>query len=165
MLQRFRWWRFRRVGWTEQGEPHSPLQHRIQGQIHAEKEQGVGRSDGRRGRELRANSLQQGNWEAGAICKVSSIHVNGWFGNFDKLQGFKAFHKDRFGEEANLSEWAFFGDSANDEPMFKAFEWSFGVANVRDFLPRLQSPPKWITPSKGGHGFVEGIEVLLTALE
>lgn len=102
--------------------------------------------------------------EAGAVCKVSSIHVNGWFGDFDKLHGFNAFHEDRFGEAADFSEWAFFGDSANDEPMFKAFEWSFGVANVRDFLPRLQHPPKWITPSEGGNGFVEGIELLLSAV-
>ena len=101
---------------------------------------------------------------AGAICKVSSIHVNGWFGRIDKLHGFKAFHLDRFGEEADFSEWAFLGDSANDEPMFKAFDWSFGVANVQDFLPRLQHPPKWITPSEGGHGFVEGIDLLLSAL-
>jgi len=101
--------------------------------------------------------------EAGATCKVSSIHVNGWFGQFDKLHGFQQFHLDRWGEQADFSEWAFFGDSANDEPMFKAFEWSFGVANVKDFLPRLTHPPKWVTPSEGGHGFVEGIEVLLEA--
>ena len=86
----------------------------------------------------------------GATSKVSSIHVNGWFGNFDKLDGFRRFHQDRWGEEVNFDEWAFFGDSANDEPMFEAFEWSFGVANVRNFLPRLQHPPKWITPSEGG---------------
>lgn len=97
----------------------------------------------------------------GATCKVSSIHVNGWFGNFDKLTGFKQFHLDRWGTEANLSEWAFFGDSANDEPMFQAFDWSFGVANVDKFLHRLQHPPKWITPSRGGYGFVEGIETIL----
>ena len=96
----------------------------------------------------------------GATSKVSSIHVNGWFGNFDKLDGFRRFHQDRWGEEVNFDEWAFFGDSANDEPMFEAFEWSFGVANVRNFLPRLQHPPKWITPSEGGHGFVEGINAL-----
>ena len=101
--------------------------------------------------------------QAGATCKVSSIHVNGWFGQFDKLHGFQQFHLDRWGEPADFSEWAFFGDSANDEPMFKAFEWSFGVANVKDFLPRLTHPPKWVTPSEGGQGFVEGIEVLLKA--
>ena len=100
---------------------------------------------------------------AGATCKVSSIHVNGWFGDFDKLHGFKQFHLDRWGEEANLSEWAFFGDFANDEPMFRAFDWSFGVANVAQFLPRLSHPPKWITPSEGGFGFVEGVERLLSA--
>jgi len=97
----------------------------------------------------------------GATCKISSIHVNGWFGQFDKLQGFRQFHRDRWGHDANFDEWAFFGDSANDEPMFEAFQWSFGVANVRNFLPRLQHPPKWITPSEGGHGFVEGMKLLL----
>ena len=98
----------------------------------------------------------------GATCKISSIHVNGWFGHFDKLAGFRQFVTDRYQEEINLDEWAFFGDSANDEPMFKAFKWSFGVANVKDFLSRIDSPPKWITPSEGGHGFVEGLKVLLS---
>ena len=99
----------------------------------------------------------------GATCKVSSIHVNGWYGAFDKLTGFKEFHLDRWGEEANFDEWAFFGDSANDEPMFEAFQWSFGVANVQEFLTRLSHPPKWITASEGGHGFVEGIQLILNA--
>lgn len=96
----------------------------------------------------------------GATSKISSIHVNGWFGQFDKLEGFRRFHKDRWGEEVCFDEWAYFGDSANDEPMFEAFAWSFGVANVRNFLARLQHPPKWITPSEGGYGFVEGITCL-----
>lgn len=97
----------------------------------------------------------------GATSKISSIHVNGWYGDFDKLHGFRQFHIDRWGEEADLSEWAFFGDSANDEPMFKAFDWSFGVANIRHFFDRIEHAPKWITPSEGGAGFVEGIEKLL----
>ena len=98
----------------------------------------------------------------GATCKVSSIHVNGWYGRFDKLAGFRQFISDRYNEPLNMDEWAFFGDSANDEPMFKAFKWSFGVANVIDFLPRLTHPPKWITPSEGGNGFVEGLNLLLS---
>jgi HAD superfamily hydrolase (TIGR01484 family) len=97
----------------------------------------------------------------GATCKISSIHVNGWFGTFDKLTGFKQFHVDRWGVEANFSEWAFFGDSANDEPMFHAFDWSFGVANVQHFLDRLTHPPKWITNKEGGYGFVEGVDLIL----
>ncbi len=99
----------------------------------------------------------------GATCKVSSIHVNGWFGSFDKIEGFRRFHRDRWGEEMSPSEWAFFGDSANDEPMFKTFSLSVGVANVARFLPRLQHPPAWITTRNGGHGFVEGLDRILRA--
>ena len=111
--------------------------------------------------EAAIDKIVDGFTKNGATCKVSSIHVNGWFGSFDKLRGFRNFHRDKWGTEVNLDEWAFFGDSANDEPMFHAFQWSFGVANVKNFLHRLQHPPKWITPSEGGHGFVEGMEKLL----
>ena len=99
--------------------------------------------------------------QAGATCKVSSIHVNGWFGKFDKLQGVRHFHQDRFNEPIALDRWAFFGDSANDEPMFKAFNHSIGVANVAKFLPRMSHHPQWITQAAGGHGFIEGMRILL----
>ena len=99
--------------------------------------------------------------EAGAQAKVSSIHVNGWFGDFDKLEGVRRFHRDRFGDEIDMSRWAFFGDSANDEPIFAAFEHSIGVANVADFLGRMEAHPTWITKGIGGHGFIEGMRKLL----
>ena len=98
---------------------------------------------------------------AGATAKVSSIHVNGWFGTFDKLAGFSAFHRYRWGSEVDLRRWAYFGDSANDEPMFAAFPLSVGVANVAAFLPRMKRHPAWITRKPGGHGFVEAMEQLL----
>lgn len=97
----------------------------------------------------------------GATCKVSSIHVNGWFGDFDKIEGFRRFHRDRWGEVPDPSAWAFFGDSANDEPMFRTFPLSVGVANVARFLPRLRHPPAWVTRAPGGHGFVEGLNRIL----
>ncbi len=97
----------------------------------------------------------------GATAKVSSIHVNGWFGSFDKLTGIRRFHQDRWGEPIDLQRWAFFGDSANDEPMFAAFPLSVGVANVVHFLPRMKAHPAWITEAPGGHGFVEAVEILL----
>jgi HAD superfamily hydrolase (TIGR01484 family) len=100
--------------------------------------------------------------DAGATCKVSSIHVNGWFGSFDKIAGFRRFHAERFGGELDLSRWAFFGDSANDEPMFKAFDLSIGVANVAKFLPRMAAHPTWIATREGGEGFVEGMEAILS---
>jgi len=99
--------------------------------------------------------------EAGAQAKVSSIHVNGWFGSFDKLEGVRRFHLDRFGSEIDMNRWAFFGDSANDEPIFAAFEHSIGVANVSDFLDRMDSHPTWITEGIGGHGFIEGMSKLM----
>ncbi|MGB0640679.1 MAG: HAD family hydrolase [Myxococcota bacterium] len=98
---------------------------------------------------------------AGAECKVSSIHVNGWFGAFDKLVGVERFHLDRWGTPIDYSRWAFFGDSANDEPMFKAFETSIGVSNVAAFLPQMEHHPTWITEGHGGLGFIEGMRLLL----
>ena len=59
--------------------------------------------------------------DAGATSKVSSIHVNGWFGAFDKLVGVERFHADRWGTDIDFSRWLFFGDSANDEPMYVPF--------------------------------------------
>jgi hypothetical protein len=100
---------------------------------------------------------------AGATCKVSSIHVNGWYGAFDKLAGCRRLLAELWGEDLDdaVGDYAFFGDSANDEPMFAAFPLSIGVANVARFLPRMQRWPNWITAGEGGHGFAEGIEALL----
>lgn len=99
--------------------------------------------------------------EEGADAKVSSIHVNGWFGQFDKLAGIQQFHRDCFGGPIDVSRWAFFGDSPNDEPMFGALEHSIGVSNVVNFLDAMTTPPQWITASEGGHGFIEGMNHLL----
>ncbi len=94
---------------------------------------------------------------AGAVCKVSSIHVNGWYGDFDKLTGIRRLHQDRWGAPLDPQRWAWFGDSANDEPMFEAFPLSIGVANVRRFLPRMKTGPAWITQAEGGEGVVEAL--------
>jgi 3-deoxy-D-manno-octulosonate 8-phosphate phosphatase KdsC-like HAD superfamily phosphatase len=100
---------------------------------------------------------------AGATCKVSSIHVNGWYGRFDKAEGCARFLKEVFDED--LSEerehYAFFGDSANDEPLFAQFPNSIGVANVAHFLPRIKTGPRFITQGNGGHGFAEGVAHIL----
>ncbi len=94
---------------------------------------------------------------AGATCKVSSIHVNGWYGDFDKRVGCRNLVRDAFGEDLDDSRdrWLYVGDSANDEPMFAAFPYACGVANVRDFLPRMKAWPRWIARGSGGHGFAE----------
>lgn len=103
--------------------------------------------------------------QAGAQAKVSSIHVNGWFGDYDKLSMTKTFFTRECGLklQEQLENTLFIGDSPNDEPLFEFFDFSVGVANIKDQLHRLKHPPKFVTPSKGGEGFVEMAEHVLRA--
>jgi HAD superfamily hydrolase (TIGR01484 family) len=103
--------------------------------------------------------------QAGATAKVSSIHVNGWFGDWDKLSMTRVLFAERFGAEleAVRNQVVFAGDSPNDAPMFGYFPHSIGVANVRPFLDRITMPPAYVTPSEGGAGFVELADALLAA--
>lgn len=100
--------------------------------------------------------------EAGAHAKISSIHVNGWFGSWNKLDGVKQLFQELWGLDlaSQLDKWVYFGDSANDEPMFEAFKYSVGVANIEPFLNQMKAHPKWITKANGGMGFCEGINAL-----
>ncbi len=91
---------------------------------------------------------------AGLTARISSIHVNGWFGDYDKLATTRLLFAERFGidlERANR-KLAFAGDSPNDAAMFSYFENSVGVANVRRFAG-LQ--PKFVTRAESGAGFAE----------
>lgn len=101
----------------------------------------------------------------GAHAKVSSIHVNGWFGDYDKLTTSRAMMQELFGIDltAERGSYVFAGDSPNDAPMFGWFPNAVGVANVADFAGRLQHPPRWITVGRSGAGFVELAEALLAA--
>ncbi len=95
--------------------------------------------------------------EHGAIAKVSNIHVNGWFGDYDKVSTCKLYLKNELGfSEAQMREQcAFAGDSPNDEPMFGFLPNSFAVANIKEFLPELKHKPAFITKGEEGSGFVE----------
>ena len=101
----------------------------------------------------------------GLTVKVSSIHVNGWFGYYDKLTMSKVCARDCFDIDLTQqeSEFLFTGDSPNDSPMFEFFSNSVGVANVRDFKGELDTPPKYVTENRGGEGFSEVAEAILAA--
>lgn len=103
---------------------------------------------------------------AGAVAKVSSIHVNGWFGAHDKLTMTERFLADRLQIDptAENAAVAFIGDSPNDAPMWAHFEQSFAVGNVRRFTGQLAAEPRYVTISEGGAGFVEFAEALLSAV-
>ena len=101
--------------------------------------------------------------EAGLTAKVSSIHVNGWFGRYDKLTTARLLFRERFGmdlEQANRTV-VYAGDSPNDAPMFAFFANSVGVANVRRFSAVLEASPKYVTTKESGAGFAELAERLL----
>ena len=99
--------------------------------------------------------------EAGAVAKVSSIHVNGWFGDYDKLSMTRTCLATRFAFDIDVRNRAvmFVGDSPNDQPMFEFFENSVGVANVRDF--ELETPPKWVAENRVADGFSELAERII----
>jgi HAD superfamily hydrolase (TIGR01484 family) len=101
---------------------------------------------------------------AGASAKISSIHVNGWFGDWDKRKmTFQLFH-EVYGIDLDRERDSivFIGDSPNDEPMFEYFPHSVAVANIAPYLSRLKSLPAYVTAGEGGAGFAEFAAFLLS---
>jgi HAD superfamily hydrolase (TIGR01484 family) len=101
---------------------------------------------------------------AGASAKVSSIHVNGWFGDWDKRKMTLRLFREAYGIDLDRERGAviFIGDSPNDEPMFEYFPHSVAVANIAPYLSRLKSLPAYVTAAEGGAGFVEFAAFLLS---
>lgn len=102
---------------------------------------------------------------AGAVAKVSSIHVNGWFGHYDKLTMARRLFQEMYGIdiETENERVLFVGDSPNDAPMFGFFDNSVGVANFAAFRDQVRTPPKFIARAAGGAGFAEIAGTLLKA--
>ena len=99
----------------------------------------------------------------GLTAKISSIHVNGWFGNYDKLVMTCRLFAECFDTDldAERAHYVFAGDSPNDAPMFGYFPHAVGVANIRAFAGRLAHEPAYVTVAAAGAGFVELADHLL----
>lgn len=99
----------------------------------------------------------------GLTAKVSSIHVNGWFGTYDKLGMTRTLMRAVFDVDLDAARehYVFIGDSPNDEPMFEFFPHAVGVANVRDFGAQIVRLPKFITHARCGAGFAEATSLFL----
>ncbi|MEY4157326.1 MAG: hypothetical protein RJB64_2047, partial [Pseudomonadota bacterium] len=99
----------------------------------------------------------------GMNATVSSIHINGWFGQHDKFSGACWIAHELLGRDLTqeLDRWVYVGDSTNDQVMFQRFPHSVGVANIRRFADQLQHPPRYITSSERGRGFWEVAQLLL----
>ncbi|MBN1699077.1 MAG: HAD-IIB family hydrolase [Spirochaetales bacterium] len=101
--------------------------------------------------------------EEGAAYKISSIHINCWYGLFDKVACVKRFLQDTEGDsiEGLRETIAYTGDSPNDEPLFKEIRTSIGVANISRFLPDLHYLPAYITEHESALGFCEAMRIIL----
>ena len=105
---------------------------------------------------------------AGCTAKVSSIHVNGWFGSYDKLTMTRLLMREAFAVDhrRDRARFVFAGDSPNDQPMFGFFPASVGVANLRRFLPGLADAAALAhRRARAATGFAELADLLLAARE
>ena len=99
----------------------------------------------------------------GAKARISSIHVNTWFGEYDKLEMVKVFFRHRWNIDIqkHRNQVLFCGDSPNDEPMFGFFPLSCAVANIRPMLRLIENAPEFITKESYGKGFAELVDIIL----
>ena len=101
----------------------------------------------------------------GMQTTVSSIHIHGCFGDFNKWTGACWIVRALLGRDlaAELDQWVFVGDSGNDQAMFEHFTHSVGVANIARFVPQLTHLPTYVTAAPRGAGFAQVARALLEA--
>ncbi len=102
---------------------------------------------------------------AGMVATVSSIHINGWFGDHHKLSGARWILRELCARplDEEWQQWVYVGDSTNDRVMFEHFPISVGVANIARFLPQLRFKPRYVTQQARGAGFAELAQQLLAS--
>ncbi len=105
--------------------------------------------------------------EEGAVYKISSIHINCWFGDYDKLSCFNKFLADAEGTSLKEMEGKilYIGDSPNDEPMFRDLKYSAAVNNILKFSDRMEYFPLFKSSKDSGEGFKEIADILLLKRE
>jgi HAD superfamily hydrolase (TIGR01484 family) len=99
----------------------------------------------------------------GLNATVSSIHINGWIGNHTKWTAAQWAVSQCLGIPLVATEWAYVGDSTNDQLMFERIPLSVAVANIARFVPQLEVLPAYVTRGERGAGFAELADALLAA--
>ena len=101
----------------------------------------------------------------GAVAKMSSIHVNGWFGDYNKLKMTRILLEEYFhlNDVEIMENIVFAGDSPNDEPMFNYFKNSVGVRNIINYSEQVKQFPAWVTKKNSAEGFSELADILLSS--
>lgn len=103
--------------------------------------------------------------EEGLTVAQSSVHINAWFGAFDKASMVERYLNEREGTSLDAlgHTLVYAGDSKNDGAMFKRAGLSVGVANVKPHLAWLSArgeAPRYLTSAPGGFGFAEIVAAL-----
>jgi HAD superfamily hydrolase (TIGR01484 family) len=103
--------------------------------------------------------------DEGMRTSVSSIHIHGCYGDFDKWRGACWIARELWRVDLTraLDGWVFVGDSGNDQAMFQHFTHSVGVANIARFVPQLAHLPRYVAKGARGAGFTEVARALLQA--
>lgn len=110
--------------------------------------------------------LAQALRDAGANITENNLWLLAWLGEYDKLAMARRVLAQHYGLDADRDRHAivYVGDSLNDAPMFGHFPHSVGVSTVKNALPRLPTPPAWVTDGPGGEGFIEIADAILDAV-
>ena len=95
--------------------------------------------------------------EKGARAAISNIHVNIWFGDYNKENMSLKVLND-FGLTKN--DGVYIGDSPNDSPMFGCFPLSVGVSSVSNYKNIMDNLPNYVTKASGADGFAELVEFI-----
>ena len=94
----------------------------------------------------------------GANAAISNIHLNVWYGNYNKLD-----MSLKILDEWNLKEHEcmYIGDSPNDSPMFNHFSFSVGVKSVLKYKDIMDCFPSYLTTRDSSEGFEELTNLIL----
>ena len=93
----------------------------------------------------------------GARAAISNIHVNIWFGDYNKeTMSLKVLDN----LDIIQSSCFYIGDSPNDSPMFGCFPLSVGVKSVENYKDIMDNLPEYITHEDGNIGFIELVEFI-----
>ena len=88
----------------------------------------------------------------GARAAISNIHVNVWFGDYNKENMSLKIMNDYDLDKENV---IYIGDSPNDSPMFRCFPLSVGVSSISNYKDVIDNHPKYVCTKDGDNGFVE----------
>ncbi len=89
--------------------------------------------------------------EQNITYSTSNVHLNFWCGDISKYNAVKSL-LEKFYPNISIEETMYFGDSLNDQSMFKMVEHSVGVSNISEVLLKLVDRPKVILTGEENSG-------------